>query len=83
MSITASDARRTLFGLIKQVNDDRDEVEIVSRHGSAVLVSKAEWDSIQETNYLLRSPANAERLLESVAQARQGEVAERELDRGE
>lgn len=83
MSVTASDARRNLFGLIKQVNDDRDTVEIVSRAGSAVLVSKDEWDAIQETNHLLRSPANAEWILGSLAQARRGDLVERELDRGE
>jgi len=34
-----------------------------------------EYNSIQETAYLLRSPANAERLLESIADMRKGNVA--------
>jgi antitoxin YefM len=83
MSITAGEARRTLYPLIKQVNEDHHPVEIVSRHGSAVLVSKDDWDSMEETAYLLRSPANAERLAAAVARARTGDYAEHELDRGE
>ena len=40
MGITAAEARRDLALLIEQVNDDRVEIEIVSKHGSAVLMSK-------------------------------------------
>lgn len=82
MSVTASEARRNLFPLIKKVNEDHDPIEIISRHGSAVLVAKEDWDSMEETAYLLRSPANAERLIRSLAQARRGEVEQHELDRG-
>ena len=44
-----------------------------------MLVSEAEWNSLQETNYLLRNPKNAERLMESLAQARAGETREKDL----
>lgn len=80
-AITASEARKKLFPLIEQVNADHTPVEIVSKHGNAVLVSKEDWDSMEETAYLLRSPANAARLAEAMAQARRGEAVERELDR--
>lgn len=79
MAITASEARRKLFPLIEQVNADREPIEIISRRGDAVLVSKADYDALVETAYLLRSPANARHLLESLAQARQGEREEHEL----
>jgi antitoxin YefM len=82
MAITASEARKNLFPLIKQVNDDHAPVEIVSKHGSAVLVSKQDWDSMEETAYLLRSPANAEWLAASMAEYRRGEAQPQELDRG-
>jgi antitoxin YefM len=62
MSITASDARRNLFSLIEQVNNDRDVVEIISRRGNAVLMSAEEHAALTETAYLLRSPENARRL---------------------
>lgn len=80
-AITASEARKTLFPLIQQVNADHAPVEIVSKHGNAVLVSKEDWDSMEETAYLLRSPANAARLAEAMAQAQGGAAVERELDR--
>jgi antitoxin YefM len=78
-AISASEARKTLFPLIERVNEDHTPIEIVSKRGNAVLVSKEDWDSIIETNYLLRSPANARRLLESVEQWRAGRVTERDL----
>jgi antitoxin YefM len=82
-AISASEARKTLFPLIERVNEDHTPIEIVSKRGNAVLVSKEDWDSIVETNYLLRSPANAKHLMESVEQWRAGRVTERDLDPGE
>ena len=78
-AISASEARKTLFPLIERVNDDHTPIEIVSKRGNAVLVSKEDWDSIVETNYLLRSPANAKHLMESVEEWRVGQVTERDL----
>lgn len=80
-AISAAEARRRLLRLIEQVNEDHLPVEVVSRHGSAVLVSKEGWDSMQETAYLLRSPANAEWLIKGLAEVRPGEAAGQELDR--
>ncbi|WP_026535792.1 type II toxin-antitoxin system Phd/YefM family antitoxin [Arthrobacter sp. H14] len=79
MAVTASEARKNLFPLIEQVNNDRAPVEITSKRGSAVLMSMAEYESLEETAHLLRSPANAAHLLESIAQHRRGEAAERHL----
>lgn len=80
-AITATEARKRLFPLIEEVNDDRTAVEIVSKHGNAVLMSKAEFDSWQETAYLLSTPANARRLLEAMERARQGLSEEHDLIR--
>lgn len=79
-AISASEARKTLFPLIERVNDDHTPIEIVSKRGNAVLVSKEDWDAMVETSYLLRSPANAKRLAESVEQWRAGQTTERDLD---
>lgn len=80
MSITASEARRELFPLIKQVNDDHDAVEIVSKHGNAVLMSAEDYAALREGAYLMRSPANARRLLRSYENALRGiGLSEREL----
>jgi antitoxin YefM len=72
MSITASEARKGLFPLIKKVNEDHDAIEIVSRHGNAVLVSAEDYAALREGAYLLRSPANARRLLAAYENALDG-----------
>lgn len=81
MAVTASEARKTLFPLIEQVNDDHVPVEITSKRGSAVLISLADYEALQETAYLLRVPANARRLLESLDQAASGHREVHELQR--
>ena len=75
MAISASEARSRLFPLIQQVNDDHVPVRINSKSGGAVLMSAADFDSWQETIYLLRSPANAQRLMEAVARDKSGQAA--------
>jgi len=67
MTISASDARKRLFPLLEQVNTDHEPVRITSKAGDAVLMSADDYDSWQETVYLLRSPENARRLMEAVA----------------
>ena len=79
MAMTASDARKNLFPLIEQVNNDHQPVEITSKRGDAVLMSRADYDALEETAYLLRVPANAGRLLESLEQARRGERHQHDL----
>ena len=78
-AITATEARKRLFGLIQQVNDDHNAVEVVSRHGNAVILSKDDYDAMTETAYLLRNPANAERLLRAIERARRGEFEQHDL----
>ena len=72
MAITASEARKKLFPLIKQVNDDRAPVVIVSNSGRAYLVAAEDYESMAETDYLLRSPANAARLMTAADDIRRG-----------
>ena len=75
MSISASEARQRLFPLLEQVNTDHQPVRITSKAGDAVLMSAADYDSWQETVYLLRSPENARRLMEAVARDKTGQSA--------
>lgn len=81
MAITATEARKNLFPLIERVNEDRTTVEITSRRGDAVLMSLDDYRALEETAYLLRSPANVRRLFASLEQARAGEVQAHTLDR--
>jgi antitoxin YefM len=77
--MSASEARKRLFPLIEQVNDDEEAVEIVSKSGTAFLVPEHLWRSLMETRYLLRSPANARRLSDSVARVEAGDYEHHEL----
>ncbi len=73
--------RKNLAAEIDSVNDDHEPV-IITREGgkpSAVMMSLEDFASWQETNYLLSNPANAKRLLDSIADLDAGKGEEREL----
>lgn len=66
---SASEARANLFSLVEQVNRDHLPRVITSRQGDAVLLSKEDWESIQETLYLQSVPG----LVESIRAAEQAD----------
>jgi len=73
MAVFASSARKNFFGLIRSVNADRSPVEVVTREGDRVyIVAADDFESMAETNYLLQSPANADRLRTALADIRAG-----------
>jgi antitoxin YefM len=67
---TYTSARSSLASLMNQVSDHR-EVVIVSRRGKedVALIAGSELESLLETAYLLRSPANAKRLTLALTRA--------------
>jgi len=78
-AVSYSEARENLKSMIDKVVADRAPLAITRQRGEgAVLVSASEWASIEETLYLLSSPKNAKRLLDSIAEldAGGGEVHE-------
>lgn len=79
MSVTASEARQRLFPLIEEVNEDQVAVEIVSKKGTAFLVSADEYRSLKETVYLLQSPENARRLRDSLGEVGDGRARPHDL----
>ncbi|BBY97053.1 type II toxin-antitoxin system Phd/YefM family antitoxin [Mycolicibacterium fallax] len=65
MSYTESRARYA--EVLDSVVDDREEVVITrAGHEPVVIVSLADFESLRETAYLMRSPANARRLLDAM-----------------
>ncbi len=79
-AITLNDAKQNLDHLIAQVIADAEPAIICSDRGEkAVLLSLSEFNSWQETLYLLSNPANAEHLRKSIAEAQMGKTGEREL----
>jgi antitoxin YefM len=79
-AITLAEAKQNLDHLIAQVIADAEPAIICNDKGEkAVLLSLNEFNSWQETFYLLSNPANAEHLRKSIAEARMGKTTEREL----
>ena len=73
VEISYSQARQRLASLLDDVTDDREIVIIRRRKGEpAALIAADELASLTETAHLLRSPANASRLLEALASAHKG-----------
>lgn len=78
--VNYTDARNGLKAVLDQVIDDADVTVITRRDApDAVVMSKEHYDGIMETLYLLRSPKNAERLLQAVANIRAGNAEVRGL----
>ena len=74
VEVTYSKARQQLKSLLDDVTKDREVVIINRRNGdSAALIAADELVGLMETAYLLRSPANAERLLNALGRALKGE----------
>jgi antitoxin YefM len=72
-SITYTAARENLASTINRVCEDHAPVVITrNRDQAVVMLSLAEYESLQETAYLLRSPANAKRLLKSIESLERG-----------
>lgn len=59
-TITPTEARKKLYQIIGEVNEHHRPIQIVGRHGSAVVVSEEDWRAIQETLYLLSFPGMGE-----------------------
>jgi antitoxin YefM len=74
-------AKHDLDGLFARVLSDAEPVVVdTTGGGSVVIMPLDDFTAWQETAYLLKSPANAARLRESLAQYERGQVSERQLD---
>ncbi len=72
-AITYTHARANLAKTIENVCDDHSPVIVTkSRDRSVVIISLEDYQALEETAYLLRSPANAQRLLEAMKQLESG-----------
>jgi len=55
-SITATEARKQLYGLLDSVADSHEPVQIAGKRHSAVLIAEDDWRAVQETLYLTGVP---------------------------
>ena len=79
-TITYSEVRSKLAKTMEKVCDDHAPVIITRKNSrSVVMLSLDDYEAMEETAYLLRSPKNARRLLESIAEIEGGGGTERQL----
>jgi antitoxin YefM len=79
--VTYTDARASLKDVMDRIIQDRVEVVVTRKNREAVvMISLDEYNAIQETLHLLKSPENARRLRNSIAQLDAGEGAERDIE---
>jgi antitoxin YefM len=79
-SITYTEAREKLSEIIEKVCEDHDLFIITKRRDRAVvMISLEDYESLRETAYLLRSPRNARRLLESIKELEEGKGIPKEI----
>ncbi|MCQ8103931.1 type II toxin-antitoxin system prevent-host-death family antitoxin [Methylomonas sp. SURF-2] len=79
-AISYSAARANLAKTMDKVCADHAPIIITRKSESpVVMLSLEDYQAMEETAYLLRSPANARRLLESIAELESGQGTERKL----
>ena len=80
-AITYTAARENLASTMDRVCEDRNPVIITrKRNQSVVMLSLEDYESLEETAYLLRSPANAKRLISSMEALESGKLINQNID---
>ena len=65
-TVTATEARKSLYKLLDEVSESHVPVQITGKRGNAVLVSEEDWRAIQETLYLQGVPGMRESIIEGM-----------------
>ena len=79
-AITYTAARQNLAKTMEKVCKDRAPIIVTRKSSEAVVIMSLEdYEALEETAYLLRSPKNTRRLIESIAQLENGKGVEKEL----
>lgn len=80
-TLTYSGFREHLKEAMQDVCDNHKELLVTTRgnKNNVVVMSQEDFEGIQETLYLLSSPKNAEKLMESIHQYNSGQAEEKEL----
>ena len=75
MTMTATEARKNFFELMKQASQQHETIEVQHKLGKAVIMSADDYESMQETLHLLSQPDFKQSFQQSVAEADAGDVA--------
>lgn len=65
-TINATEARANLYNLIDETSVIKEPIQIFGKRNNAILISEEEWDSIQETLYLLSIPGMRESIVKGM-----------------
>lgn len=79
-ALTYTHTRQHFADVMRLVNDDHSPVVVTSQRGKPVVImSLDDYQSLEETAYLMRNPTGAQRLIESVEELRRGGGTKRDL----
>jgi prevent-host-death family protein len=67
-SLPVTQARAQLYQLLDEAADSHEPIQITGKRSNAILISEADWRSIQETLYLLSIPGMRESIREGLAE---------------
>lgn len=65
-TITATEARKSLYKLLDEVSESHEPVQITGKRGNAVLIAEDDWRAVQETLYLHSVPGMKESIVEEM-----------------
>jgi len=65
-TITATEARKSLYKLLDEVSQSHEPVQITGKRGNAVLIAEEDWRAVQETLYLHSVPGMKESIVEGM-----------------
>jgi prevent-host-death family protein len=68
-TITASKARETLYRLLDEAASSHEPIQITGKRNNVVLISEEDWNSVQETLFLLSIPGMRESIREGMETA--------------
>ena len=79
-TLSYSAFRAQLASVLDKVNDDHKPVMITRQNGKpAIVMSVEDFQSYEETAYLMASPKNAKRLSQAIAEVESGQTIQKEL----
>jgi prevent-host-death family protein len=65
-TITATEARKSLYRLLDEVSESHEPIQITGKRGNAILISEDDWRAVQETLYLHSIPGMKESIVEGL-----------------
>ncbi|WP_456430440.1 type II toxin-antitoxin system Phd/YefM family antitoxin [Nitratifractor sp.] len=79
--VNFTEARNNLKSIMDEVSRDHEDVIVSRKNGeNVVIISLEKYNSLTETDYLLRTPANRDHLLASLRELDEGKIVTKDLE---